>query len=45
MPSEKPIVEKLHLKRGMTLLLIDPPQGYLERLVELPEDVRMVDTW
>jgi hypothetical protein len=43
MPSEKSIAEKMHLKPGMTLLIIDPPQGYLERLGKLPEDVRMVD--
>jgi hypothetical protein len=40
--SEKSIVEKMHLKPGMTVPIIDPPYGYVERIGKLPEDVRMV---
>lgn len=44
MPSEKSIVEKMHLRPGMTFLVIDPPQGYLERFGALPADVTMVES-
>jgi hypothetical protein len=44
MPSEKSIVEKMHLKQGMTFLLIDPPPGYVEQIGKLPDNVRMVNT-
>jgi hypothetical protein len=43
MASEKSIVEKLHLKPGMTILFIDSPPGYTERIGRLPDGVRIID--
>ena len=43
MPSDKTIVEKMHLKPGMTMLIIDPPNGYLGKIGRLPENVKMVE--
>ena len=43
MPSEKTIVEKMYLKPGMSVLIIDPPEGYADRIGELPPDIRMVE--
>jgi len=42
MTSDKTIAEKMHLKPGMTVLILDPPNGYLDSMGPLPEDVRMV---
>lgn len=44
MTSDKTIVEKMHLKPGMTILLIDPPNGYLDTMGPLPENARMVQS-
>ena len=44
MTSDKTIVEKMHLKPGMTVLIIDPPDGYLDLMGPLPENVRMVSS-
>ena len=43
MPSSRTVVEKLHLKQGMTVLVIDPPEGYLEHIGDLPQEVRMAE--
>lgn len=34
------LAQKLQIKPGRSLLLVDPPAGYLESLGELPEDAR-----
>jgi len=34
--SEKSILSRLQLKTGRTLLVVDPPAGYLENLGEVP---------
>lgn len=35
--SEKTIAQKLFIKPGNTLLLVNPPEGYLARMGELPD--------
>jgi hypothetical protein len=42
MTSDKTLVEKMHLKPGMTFLIIDPPNSYVDMMGPLPENVRMV---
>lgn len=40
--SEKTLAQKFMLKPGMTILLVDPPAGYLDWLGDLPENARIV---
>jgi hypothetical protein len=44
MTSDKTIAEKMHLKPGMTILVLDPPKGYLDTMGPLPENVRMAQS-
>jgi len=39
--SEKSILNRLQLKPGRTLLVIDPPAGYLENLGEIPPSANL----
>lgn len=41
--SEKTIIEKLLFKPGKSLLLIHPPQGYLDTIGPLPADCILVN--
>ncbi len=34
-----PLVKKLRLKPGIAASIVNPPEGYLERLAPLPEDI------
>ena len=40
---ESPLVNKLKLKPGQRVALINPPQGYLEDFTPLPAAVELVD--
>lgn len=40
--SEKTTIEKMHLKPGRSLLLVNPPEGYLESLGSLPPGCQLV---
>ena len=40
--SEKTVAQKLLIKEGRTLLLVNPPKGYKSLLGELPKGVRLV---
>ena len=40
--SEKTVAQKLLIKQGRTLLLVNPPKGYKSLLGELPKGVRLV---
>jgi hypothetical protein len=40
--SDKSIPQKLFLKAGQTFLLLDPPQGYLALLGDLPAGVTLL---
>ena len=42
--SDKPISQKLSFKTGTKFLLVNPPNGYVAMLGELPPGVSMVDT-
>jgi len=41
--SSTPLVQKLGIKEGMTLAVLDPPENYWELLVGLPEDLTIAD--
>jgi hypothetical protein len=41
--SDKPITEKLHIKPGQRVALLNVPQGYDELLDDLPEGVEIVE--
>jgi len=40
--SEKSILDRLQVKPGRTILVIDPPLGYLENLGEIPVGANVV---
>jgi hypothetical protein len=40
--SDKSIVEKLLVRKGDQVLLIDPPAGYMARIGALPKDAALV---
>lgn len=40
--SEKTIFEKLQLKSGRSLLVLNPPPGYLERAGAIPENTKFL---
>ena len=40
--SEKSIAQKLQIKEGYKVILVNPPRKYRERLVELPRNVVVV---
>ncbi len=40
--SERSILERLQLKPGRTLLVIDPPKGYLKSIGEIPAGANVV---
>ena len=37
--SDKPIAQKLYIRPGNKFLLVNPPQGYIDQLGELPPGV------
>lgn len=39
--AEKTIAQKLMIKPGRSVLLVNPPPGYVERMGELPEGARV----
>ena len=39
--SKKPLPEKLGIKEGFTIDVLNAPPGYLEKLAKLPKGVRM----
>ena len=41
--SEKSIAEKLSIKPGSKFLLVNPPDGYVTRMGELPEGVELLN--
>lgn len=40
--SDKSILDRLQLKPGRTMLVIDPPAGYIENIGEIPTDAGLV---
>ncbi len=40
--SPRPLIEKLGIKSGVTLVILNAPPGYLTTLAPLPEGVRVV---
>jgi len=38
-----PLVKKLRIQSGQRIMVINPPDGYLEKLGDLPEDTRIAD--
>jgi len=41
--SQKPVAQKLQIREGQKLLLVNPPAGYEEQLVKhLPRNVEIV---
>ena len=42
--TTNPLVKKLQMKPGQRAVIINPPDGYLERLDPLPEGVELVET-
>jgi hypothetical protein len=43
MPSEKSIVQKLQIKPGRKVLFVNPPEGYLASMGELPTSVTILE--
>ena len=41
--TTNPLAKKLQMKAGQRAVIINPPAGYLERLVPLPEGVELVE--
>ena len=41
--SEKAVAEKLLIKAGYRVLIVDPPSGYLSTLGKLPDKVTLLD--
>jgi len=39
--SAKPVAEKLLIKKGYSVLVVDEPEGYRDTLGALPEDVKI----
>lgn len=39
--SDKPVLEHLQLKPGRTLVIVHPPEGYLESLGKVPENAQI----
>ncbi|GAB4546694.1 MAG: hypothetical protein OHK0023_06730 [Anaerolineae bacterium] len=39
--SDKPLAQRLLIKANYRVLLVNPPEGYLNRLVSLPEGVQI----
>jgi hypothetical protein len=41
--SEKTVAEKLLIKAGYRVMIVDPPSGYMSGLAKLPEKVTLLD--